>query len=210
MTLRAPDERCRRGELLLSMLPGVSSAPFCLPQEWLLSWCPRSEFSLEREPAFHWTDSSLGSFGRRLPGERESYNPRNLAVLLYFLPEGLIFPDANQALQCTAAWKQTRFFLFLEWKRGTSLQILILRVPPVGTTSALETRCVASGVQRPGNSLTSKSSASSLLSIGGIPGRRHDRHVSFSLCFSHRGQRSQALRLGDSLDLQLCALGQVA
>lgn len=32
---------------------------------------PRSEFCLEREPVFHWPDSSLRSFGRRLPGERD-------------------------------------------------------------------------------------------------------------------------------------------
>lgn len=49
----------------------------------------------------------------------EGYNPRNLAVLPHFPPEGLIFLNANQARQCTAAWKQILFFLFLAWnKRG--------------------------------------------------------------------------------------------
>ena len=62
------------------------------------------------EASFPWR-RSLPFIGLTLPWGhlaegsqvRESYNPRNLAVLLYFLPEGLIFPDANQALQCTAA-----------------------------------------------------------------------------------------------------------
>lgn len=32
---------------------------------------PKSKFYSEWESVFHWTDSSLGSFGRRLPGERD-------------------------------------------------------------------------------------------------------------------------------------------
>ena len=51
---------------------------------------------------------------------------------------------------CSARQPENRFSFsaYRIDKRGTSLQVLILRVPPVGMTSALETRCVASGVQR--------------------------------------------------------------
>lgn len=125
---------------LLLLLPPSRMAALMVPQMWVLlgeGACLSLDWLF---PGVIWQKAPRW----------EGYNPRNLAALPHFLPEGLIFPDANQALQYTAAWKQTLFFLFLEWwKRG---------IPPdpsfEGPTCwqdlglGLETRCVASGVPK--------------------------------------------------------------
>lgn len=161
MTLRAPDERCRRGELLLSMLPGVSLPPLLPPPRMASLLMPQKPGFPWRGFAFLLTDSSQWAY-RRLPGERESYNPRNLAVLLYFLPEGLISfsQDANQPCS-TAAWK-TDSLLFLNEKRDVPPDTNFEGPTCWHDSSALETRCVASGVQETWEFYwTSKSFASS-------------------------------------------------
>lgn len=148
MALRAPDERCLGGELLLSMLPGVSSAPFCLPQEWLLSWVPQKRVFLGEGACLSLDWLFPGVIWQKAPRWERAIIPETwLSCFISFQKDWF---SQMPSRPCSARQPENRFSFSSSWndKRGTSLQVLILRVPPVGTTSALETRCVASGVQR--------------------------------------------------------------
>ena len=96
---------------------------------------PQSEFYLDREPAFNWTDSSLGSLGRRLPGERDVILGTWLPCLISFRKDWF---SQMPARPCSTRQPETKLSFSSSWndKRGESLQILVLSVPPVGKTWA--------------------------------------------------------------------------
>lgn len=196
------------------MFPGVSSHCFCplpggLPSASRGTVLPQSEFYFEQEPVFHRNGSSLGPFGRRLPGERGAVLGTRCPAS--FPSRRFDFPryQPGRAVQGRAAWEQP------PCPPPGMIKVGVPPRPIFGSPTCwqdlgleLETRCLPSGVQRDLDSFTATASSRPPSSPHVAPQAEGMGRMYLSACAFLIEQQGPGLwHEEDGSDSQLCSLG---